>query len=265
MKSRRVRRYDKERGCYVYDIGFSNTLEQTPRTLKVGEAFGLGLDTHRHQLYDDFELRLTPGDVVYITGDSGSGKSLLIDAIRVDLGDEAVVMSELPESSDVPLVDAVGGSFKEALELLSRVGLNDAYLFLRHYCELIAVMALYSPFAERAGMRLIRRTEPNKYVYRAVEALHRLGFDPGRIASRKYNLGKIQALESLDKLYEAFARVNGTLYFRRISGDSNSFFLKREYMDWVRAQDLNTLAKAIQNISVLAQSKAYLYWSRGDK
>ena len=68
MKANRVRRYDAERGCYVYDIGFSNQPEQTPRTMKVGEAFGLGLDTHRHQLYDDFELRLTPGDVVYITG-----------------------------------------------------------------------------------------------------------------------------------------------------------------------------------------------------
>ncbi|MCW4013649.1 MAG: ABC transporter ATP-binding protein, partial [Candidatus Bathyarchaeota archaeon] len=138
MRARRVRRYDTERGCYVYDIGFSSEAEQTDRTMKVGEAFGLGLDEHQHSLYDDFELKLTPGDVVYITGDSGSGKSVLLEAIRVDLGDEAVVMGDLPDPPDVPLVDAVGGDFSEALELLSRVGLNDAYLFLRKFSELSA-------------------------------------------------------------------------------------------------------------------------------
>ena len=138
MRARRVRRYDKERGCYVYDIGFSTGVELTERTVKVGEAFGVGLDDRRFLLYDDFELRLSVGDVVYLTGDSGSGKSVLLDALRVDLGDQAVVMGELPEPPDVPIVDALGDDFSEALELLSRVGLNDAYLFLRKYNELSA-------------------------------------------------------------------------------------------------------------------------------
>ena len=92
MRARRVRRYDKQRGCYVYDIGFSGGVELTERTVKVGEAFGVGLDDRRFMLYDDFELRLNEGDVVYITGDSGSGKSVLLDALRVDLGDQADIL-----------------------------------------------------------------------------------------------------------------------------------------------------------------------------
>ena len=51
------RRYDKERGCYVYDIAFKSTALETPRTIKVAESFGLGIsDEHVHTLYDDFEL-----------------------------------------------------------------------------------------------------------------------------------------------------------------------------------------------------------------
>jgi ABC-type lipoprotein export system ATPase subunit/GNAT superfamily N-acetyltransferase len=129
---RRVRRYDKQRGCYVYDIGFKTQTPLTERTVEVAEAFGLGVDeTQDHVLYRDFEVRLAQGDVVYITGDSGSGKSVLLRALRDDLGDEAAYMTELETPSDEPLIDLVGGSFTEALRLLSKVGLNDAYLFLR--------------------------------------------------------------------------------------------------------------------------------------
>ena len=467
MKARRVRRYDKERGCYVYDIGFSSGVELTERSVKVGEAFGVGLDDRRFLLYDDFELRLKEGDVVYITGDSGSGKSVLLDALRVDLGDQAVVMSELPEPPDEPIVDAVGNSFREALELLSRVGLNDAYLFLRkyselsagqryrfrlaqmidsgkkfwlcdefcslldrvtarvvaysvqkharrvgatlvvasshmdllgdlnpnirivkgwgkevmvsydtpeprscsvaseielkegdktdydklsylhyrggrlvfpqrfyklthrgevvgvivyrypivrtqgrreavgywpgvdelnrdwslicrvivhpkyrgiglgsmlisetlrlqdrHHVELVAVMALYSPFAERAGMKLIRKTEPNVHVLRAVDALHRVGFDPSRMASKQYNLEKLHDFNDLQSVLDAICKIKGSIPYRRLSRKTVSFATKAEFGGWLAQQDLDSLARVIQSLSVLAQSKAYLYWCR---
>jgi ABC-type ATPase with predicted acetyltransferase domain len=74
--------------------------------------------------------------VVYITGDSGSGKSVLLRALREDLGEEAVDLDGVPVEGDVPLIDSVAGSFGEAVGLLSRVGLNDAFLFLRRYKEL---------------------------------------------------------------------------------------------------------------------------------
>ncbi len=129
---RRVRRFDKQRGCYVYDIGFKTQTPLTERTIEVAEAFGLGVDeTQEHMLYRDFEVHLVEGDVVYITGDSGSGKSVLLRALKEDLGDEAASMTELEAPGDKPIIDLVGGSFSEALRLLSLVGLNDAYLFLR--------------------------------------------------------------------------------------------------------------------------------------
>jgi len=129
---RRARRYDRERGCYVYDIAFKTQTPLTERTIEVAEAFGLGVDeTQEHVLYKDFTVKLAVGDVVYITGDSGSGKSVLLRALREDLGDEAAAMAELEAPGDKPIIDLVGDSFRDALRLLSKVGLNDAFLFLR--------------------------------------------------------------------------------------------------------------------------------------
>jgi ABC-type lipoprotein export system ATPase subunit len=47
----------------------------------------------------DAELKIGPQDVVYITGDSGSGKSVLLRAIRADLGEEAIDLSEVQGGS----------------------------------------------------------------------------------------------------------------------------------------------------------------------
>ena len=133
----RPRRYDSERGCYVYDVSFRTRAEITDRTVQVAEAFGLGIDAEReHVLLRDFELKLAEGDVVYVTGESGSGKSVLLRALKEDLGERAVDIADVEVEASRPIVDTVGSSFREALGLLSRVGLNDAYLFLRRYTEL---------------------------------------------------------------------------------------------------------------------------------
>jgi ABC-type lipoprotein export system ATPase subunit len=134
---RRARRYDSERGCYVYDVGFRTTVPMTERTVEVAEAFGLGIDEEKeHVLYRDFELRLAEGDVVYVTGDSGSGKSVLLRALEEDLGEEAVNIADVDIPTDGPIIDTVGATFQEALRLLCKVGLSDAFLFLRNYDQL---------------------------------------------------------------------------------------------------------------------------------
>jgi ABC-type ATPase with predicted acetyltransferase domain len=102
----------------------------------VAEAFGLGIDDAQMFKVLDAELKISPADVVYITGDSGSGKSVLLRAIRADLGEEAIDLSEVQVPADVPLIETVGATIEEGLELLSKVGLNDAFLFLRSYGQL---------------------------------------------------------------------------------------------------------------------------------
>lgn len=464
MKVRRVRRYDRERGCYVYDIGFSEDTVDSERTARIGEVFGV--EEQISVLYDDFELKISEGDVVCITGDSGSGKSVLLDAIRKDLGQEAVDISELPDPENVAIVDAVGSSFKDALELLSKVGLNDAPVFLRKYCELsagqryrfklaqmidtdarfwvcdefcslldrttakvvaynvqkqarraeatllvatshidivpdvnpdvrvvkgwgdnvmvsyeealplscsvmdevtieegekgdydqlkehhyrwgrltfpmkyyrvlhrgelagvivykyplarvqgrkqavgywpsveelnnewasiariiihpkyrgiglgskliketleqvdrrhvelVAVMALYNPFAEKAGMRLVQKTEAYPGPLKALQNLHDLGLDTSRMGSKRYNVEKLDT-KDLDQIVKAFVPINGKNTIRKLTR-SNKPRNREDFQAWLREQDNESLAWCIQSLSILAQSKAYLYWSTG--
>ena len=96
----------------------------------------MGIDEAQKFKVLDAELKIGPQDIVYITGDSGSGKSVLLRAIRADLGEEAIDLSEVHVDPDKPLIETVGATVEEGLELLSKVGLNDAFLFLRSYSQL---------------------------------------------------------------------------------------------------------------------------------
>ena len=179
---RRVRRYDEERGCYVYDISFRTRAPLTDRAVEVARAFGLGVDEEReHVLYRDFELMLTEGDVVYITGDSGSGKSVLLHALEEDLGKEAVNIDDLEIDEDRPTIDTVGKGFKEALSLLSRVGLNDAFLFLRSYSQLSD--------GQRYRYRIARMIDCGRSFWLADEFCSTLDRTTARIVA--YNIQKL--------------------------------------------------------------------------
>jgi ABC-type lipoprotein export system ATPase subunit/GNAT superfamily N-acetyltransferase len=136
-----ARRYDKTEGKFIIDIGYETATKITPRTIAVAEAFGLGIDQHRKfTIYDNVELKIGPTDIVYITGDSGSGKSVLLKAlendIKRDLSQTVISMTDIQTDPQKPLIDTIGKTFSEGLELLSRVGLNDAFLFVRRYREL---------------------------------------------------------------------------------------------------------------------------------
>jgi ABC-type lipoprotein export system ATPase subunit/GNAT superfamily N-acetyltransferase len=132
-----ARRYDKQTSKFLFDIAYETATVLTPRTVDVAEAFGLGIDVqHEFLIYDNVELRISPVDVVYVTGDSGSGKSVLLGAIKKDLGEEATDMASIQPDPDEPIIDTVGENLSEALELLSKAGLNDAFLFVRRFGEL---------------------------------------------------------------------------------------------------------------------------------
>jgi len=136
-----ARRYDRTTGKFIINISYETATEVTPRTIAVHEAFGLGVDQYqRHVIYDNVELKISPTDVVLITGESGSGKSVLLRElerdIRQGLGSDVINIADVAVDPDKPLIDTIGKTLEEGLELLSRVGLNDAFLFVRRYQQL---------------------------------------------------------------------------------------------------------------------------------
>jgi ABC-type lipoprotein export system ATPase subunit/GNAT superfamily N-acetyltransferase len=136
------RRYDKQEGKFIIDIAYETAApEPTERVVNVAEAFGLGLDQwEKFVVYDNVELKIGQTDIVYITGDSGSGKSVLLKALEKDIKQDmqatSINVKDIKPDPNKPLIETVGKTTEEALELLSKVGLNDAFLFLRSYAQL---------------------------------------------------------------------------------------------------------------------------------
>jgi len=137
-----ARRYDRDTGKFVVSISYETAAPQpTERVVAVAESFGLGLDQwEKFVVYDNVELKIGPTDIVYITGESGSGKSVLLKAlendIKHDMGLTTINIADIQPEPDRPLIETVGKTIEEGLELLSKVGLNDAFLFLRTYKQL---------------------------------------------------------------------------------------------------------------------------------
>ena len=125
----------------VYNISrsFNTSVERTARVLEVAEAFGLGLSDKQFVVYDNLDLDIRPSDVVYITGQSGSGKSLLLkdlDRQMRERGKKVVNLDQIELDNTKPLIDQIGKDTNDAIKLLGSAGINDAYLFVRKPSEL---------------------------------------------------------------------------------------------------------------------------------
>lgn len=125
---------------YHIDKRFHTEVERSDRVLEIAEAFGLGLDDKEFVVFDNQPIEIQQGDVVYITGQSGSGKSTVLRELtqQMGFGPERLNVADIDrvELLDRPLIDQIGKDTAEALNLLSIAGLNDAYLFIRKPKEL---------------------------------------------------------------------------------------------------------------------------------
>ena len=132
------RTYNRATNTFTYNINYQTApATLTPRTLTIAENFGLGTDTtQQFTLYDNITIHIKPTDIILITGDSGSGKSTLLKAIKTDLTTQAQDTKDLQINPNTPIIETLGKTTTEALALLSKAGLNDAFLFLRTYSEL---------------------------------------------------------------------------------------------------------------------------------
>jgi len=113
------------------------------RQVRVAEMFGIGLDeTYEVTLYAGLVLDIRPGDLAFITGPSGSGKSVLlanlVRAIRRNHPDRShiVDLATLHPASDRPVIDLLEAPLEAALHCLSTAGLADAFVLLRPASEL---------------------------------------------------------------------------------------------------------------------------------
>lgn len=149
---------------FVLRKEFQSSVQRSDRVIKVAEAFGLGLEDRQFVVLDDVEVDVNAGDVVYINGQSGAGKSVLLRELSQELADTGLRVMNIDgvEFEDKPLIDQIGGdSMAEAIRLLSIAGLSDAYLYIRKPHELSD--------GQRYRFRLAKLVEANADVWVADE------------------------------------------------------------------------------------------------
>lgn len=143
---------------------FQTRVERSERVIQVAEAFGLGLEDRDFTVLDNVDLDVSAGDVVYINGQSGAGKSVLLRELSQALRESGQMVTNIDavEFLDKPLIDQIGGgSMAEAIRLLSVAGLSDAYLYIRKPAELSD--------GQRYRFRLAKLIEENSDVWVADE------------------------------------------------------------------------------------------------
>lgn len=126
---------------YTLNRQFDTNVKRTSRVVDVAEMFGLGLDDKTFTVLSNLELEIKQGDIVYITGQSGSGKSTILHELKNEMTKAGLKVSDFGDLkiTDEPIVDQVypkEKSLSKPLELFALVGLSDANLFLRSPKEL---------------------------------------------------------------------------------------------------------------------------------
>ena len=114
--------------------------------LQVACMFGLGIDQEREEvIVPPTEVPVPSGEIVFITGASGSGKSTILKLIHDDLLNDPSINvinfnnlgNEHSENKEHCIIDGFGDAeLSDVLRWLSIAGLNDAFVMLRKPCEL---------------------------------------------------------------------------------------------------------------------------------
>ncbi|MBS7605039.1 MAG: hypothetical protein QXR84_00395 [Candidatus Bathyarchaeia archaeon] len=129
------------------------------------------------------------------------------------------------------------------------------------YVEMIAVMAKYNPFAEKAGMRKIAETKPPGEIIKIIEELRKLGFNTLLLAYEKYVLEKLGVLNmrGMEYIKEVFSAYRHPRLAKAL-GIHSPYIEKQIYVERLKEADAKGLAKLIKTCGILAQTKVYLFY-----
>lgn len=119
-------------------FGWNGQLSESAKgclTAKAGlvcRMFGMTIDGLRQrEIKCSCQLELREGDIVYITGPSGSGKSVILNEIERQLPQsEKINLSQIELTCERSVIDCIGGGVIDSLKVLNTAGLNDVHCIL---------------------------------------------------------------------------------------------------------------------------------------
>jgi ABC-type ATPase with predicted acetyltransferase domain len=122
---------------FVVDKKFEWQGRITPKVGAVMRMFGVDVDrlaeaSPRHHC----RIELCAGQICYITGPSGSGKSVLLRELIAAAHDECIDLDSINLCDRNAVIDCINGNFIDALRTLSIAGLSDVFAVLNRPCHL---------------------------------------------------------------------------------------------------------------------------------
>jgi len=129
------------------------------------------------------------------------------------------------------------------------------------YVEMVAVMAKYNPFGERAGMKKVTEQEPQREILRVSRVLQEVEFNVQLLGSGNYVFQKLQALniDDVGRVREAFIKADHPP-FSKFFSSGLPFGHMGDYERKVNAAPLEPLAGLVKICGFLMQTKVYLFW-----
>jgi ABC-type ATPase with predicted acetyltransferase domain len=132
------------------------------------------------------------------------------------------------------------------------------------YVELIAVMAKYSPFAEKAGMRRVAEQQVVKSVSQISKVLSELEFNLQLLGSERYVMAKLESLSpnEVSKLKKVFSKNSHPRFKKEFASSKHQPYGKTsDYINCIMNAKPAKIAKLIKLVGMLLQIKVYLFWS----
>jgi hypothetical protein len=132
------------------------------------------------------------------------------------------------------------------------------------YVEMVAVMAKYNPFAEKAGLQKVATQTPLEGVLEIAKLLSDLGFDLPLLSSEHYVLERLNRLDPAEvkQIRELFAKNKHPRFKKEFAASRHQPFGKAsDYAKCIEKADLARLAKLVKLVGMLMQTKVYLFWS----
>lgn len=119
--------YKIRKETYLADISML-----TDKVKAVMKMFGLTEERMQAITKCECDIDLNDGEICFVTGASGAGKTLLLNAMFFDTPqDERITLDSISCPSDRSTVDCFEGTFYQSLKVLSKAGLNDVFSVLQ--------------------------------------------------------------------------------------------------------------------------------------